>query len=109
MGRINHIILLCADFRVSLTSPRKGSGGGGGGGGGAWPYSPCMQPSIWSIPKVQSSACNLQKKTQQCWRRVYPFTGSRADLARNCAFRDKSMKLGTWFLDILRSILRSPI
>ena len=23
----------------------------------------------------------------------------------NCAFCDKSMKLGTWFLDILRSIL----
>ena len=32
---------------------------------------------------------------------------SRADLAKNCAFRDKSMKLGTWFLDILRSILRN--
>ena len=25
----------------------------------------------------------------------------------NCAFCDKSMKLGTWFLDILRSILRN--
>ena len=25
----------------------------------------------------------------------------------NCAFSDKSMKLGTWFLDILRSILRN--
>ena len=32
---------------------------------------------------------------------------SRADLGKNCAFRDKSMKLGTWFLDILRSILRN--
>ena len=32
---------------------------------------------------------------------------SRADLTKNCAFRDKSMKLGTWFLDILRSILRN--
>ena len=32
---------------------------------------------------------------------------SRADLAKNCAFRDKSMKLGTWILDILRSILRN--
>ena len=32
---------------------------------------------------------------------------SRADLAKNCAFRDKSVKLGTWFLDILRSILRN--
>ena len=32
---------------------------------------------------------------------------SRADLAKNCAFRDKSMKLGTWFLDTLRSILRN--
>ena len=30
-----------------------------------------------------------------------------ADLAKNCAFHDKSMKLGTWFLDILRSILRN--
>ena len=25
----------------------------------------------------------------------------------NCAFCDKSMKLGTWFLDIIRSILRN--
>ena len=32
---------------------------------------------------------------------------SRADLAKDCAFCDKSMKLGTWFLDILRSILRN--
>ena len=32
---------------------------------------------------------------------------SRADLDKNCAFCDKSMKLGTWFLDILRSILRN--
>ena len=32
---------------------------------------------------------------------------SRADLAKNCAFRDKSMKLCTWFLDTLRSILRN--
>ena len=31
----------------------------------------------------------------------------RADLAKKCAFRDKSMKLGTWFLDTLRSILRN--
>ena len=29
-----------------------------------------------------------------------------ADLAKKCAFRDKSMKLGTWFLDTLRSILK---
>ena len=35
------------------------------------------------------------------------FCCSRADLAKNCAFCDKSMKLGTWFLDILRSILRN--
>ena len=32
---------------------------------------------------------------------------SRADLNKNRAFRDKSMKLGTWFLDILRIILRN--
>ena len=32
---------------------------------------------------------------------------SRADLDKNCAFCDKSMKLGTQFLDILRSILRN--
>ena len=25
----------------------------------------------------------------------------------NCAFCDKSMKLGTWFLDTIRSILRN--
>ena len=34
-------------------------------------------------------------------------TISRADLDKNCAFCDKSMKLGTRFLDILRSILRN--
>ena len=32
---------------------------------------------------------------------------SRADLDKNCAFCDKSMKLGTRFLDSLRSILRN--
>jgi len=32
---------------------------------------------------------------------------SRADLCNNCAFYDRSMKLGTWFLDIMRSNLSS--
>ena len=31
----------------------------------------------------------------------------RADLVHNCAIRDKNMKIGTWFLDIIWSILRN--
>ena len=39
----------------------------------------------------------------------YFFPGSRADLCNNCAFRDKSMTLGTWFLDIMLSNLRNEV
>ena len=40
-------------------------------------------------------------------RNIERTPNSRADLDKNRAFRDKSMKLGTWILDILRIILRN--
>ena len=49
----------------------------------------------------------LALSTSDFFTKLRLLLSSRADLVHNCVFRDKRMKIGTWFLDIIRSILRN--
>ena len=63
---------------------------------------PCYVP-----PRFKSSIVD-SFKAHTFWHPPSPIVERiHARNQTNCAFCDKSMKLGTWFLDILRSILRN--